>query len=248
MTIRAAPWPAEQLRMASVEITQRCNNRCAYCDQTRSKRDMPLSRFQGLLDELERQDTEAVALGGGEPTLHLGLRPLLEAARQRELRTGLTTNGRAPRQVLSLAEAGLLDRFGVSAGKGAWKTLVSHPRAVTNLLLLRGGLSQVLDWATAAVRLGAKYLLLLSYKGARGEFVSTTDELADAFGLLTGVGRQAGITVAADTYTMRRLGLTETCGDSFVRFDLNGKADYCCFPTCEYRPPEPENTSGGCSN
>jgi hypothetical protein len=195
------------------------------------------------LDELERWGAEGVALGGGEPTLHPRLGDLLEAAQGRGLRTGLTTNGRAPRQVLALADGGLLDRFGVSAGKGAWTTLVAHPRAVTNLLLLRDGLPQVLGWAIEALALGAECLLLLSYKGHQPEFSPTVDELADAFGLLTALGRQAALAVAADAYILRRLGLAEACGEQFVRFDLDGRADYCCFPTCEYRPAVPQQPS-----
>ena len=34
----------DRFRLASVEITQRCNNRCPYCDQTRAERDMPVAR------------------------------------------------------------------------------------------------------------------------------------------------------------------------------------------------------------
>ncbi len=47
------------------------------------------------------------------------------------------------------ADAGLLDRFGVSAGKGAWTSLVDHPRAVVNLLLLRGSRAQLMAWAVS---------------------------------------------------------------------------------------------------
>jgi len=245
MTIRAHPWTAERLRLASLEITRRCNNRCPYCDQPHAERDMPVSDFRAILDRLEAWDAEAVALGGGEPTLHPQLRQLLEAAQLRGLRAGLTTNSRAPHEVIALAEAGLLDRFGVSAGKGAWEALAAHPRAVINLLLLRGGLSQVLRWATRAIALDAKCLLLLSYKGERSEFVCTTEALADAFGLLSMLGRQADVTVAADAYTLRRLGLAQTCGEDFIRFDLEGRTDYCCFPSCEYRPTDPRHISSG---
>lgn len=197
---------------------------------------MSLSRFQSVLDELGRLGVEAVALGGGEPTLHPELPELLRAAQQRGLPVGLTTNGRDPKQVLALADAGLVDRFGVSAGKGAWEQLVSHRRAITNLLLLRSELSQILELAVRAIRLGAHYLLLLAYKGDRPEFTSPLDELTDAFGLLTGVGRRAGVSVAADAYTLRRLGLIDRCGENFIRIDLEGEAAFCCFPSCDYWP------------
>ncbi|MBC8446199.1 MAG: radical SAM protein [Chloroflexi bacterium] len=229
------PPKTDRLRLASVEITRRCNNRCPYCNQLKSEQDMPVARFSALLDDLAREGVEAVALGGGEPTLHPALPDLLKAARQRDLRAGLTTNARHPSLIVTLADAGLLDSFGVSAGKGEWTTLVAHPRAVVNLLLLRGGLADVTAWAVEAIRRSARCLLLLGYKGDRLEFAPTTAELADAFSLLTVLGRRAGVTVAADDYTRRRLGLTETCGEGFLRINLDGTRDSCCFPTCEYR-------------
>jgi hypothetical protein len=233
--MKAQSEPSDRLRLASVEITQRCNNACPYCDQPKSERDIPIAQFAGLLDELIGEGVQAVALGGGEPTLHPTLSALLKAARERGLRVGLTTNARAPGLVIELADAGLLDSFGVSAGKGAWTALVGHPCAVTNLLLLAGRLPEVTGLAVEALKHSAHCLLLLGYKGDRPEFTPTTCELADAFTLLTALGRRTGATVAADDYTRRRLGLSATCGERFVRVNFDGTRDRCCFPTCEYR-------------
>ena len=55
---------------------------------------------------------------------------------QRGFQAGLTTNARDPGQVMALADAGLMQSFGVSAGKGEWTVLASHPRAVK---LIQGG-------------------------------------------------------------------------------------------------------------
>lgn len=233
--MKTAPWTTDRFRLASVEITQRCNNHCPYCDQTRADRDLPVAEFAALVDQLVAEGVEAVALGGGEPTLHPALCSLLETAQQRGLQAGLTTNARDPGQVMALADAGLMQSFGVSAGKGEWTVLASHPRAVINLLLLRAGLPQITGWAVKALSQGAGCLLLLAYKGARHEFAPTTDELSAAFSLLTHIGRRAGVAVAADDYSRRRLGLAETCGKGFLRVNLDGTRDSCCFPACEYR-------------
>jgi len=230
----------DRFRLASVEITQRCNNHCPYCDQTRAERDMPVAQFVALLDELVAEDVESVALGGGEPTLHPALPVLLDAVRKRGLHAGLTTNARDPVQVMALADSDLLYNFGVSAGKGEWPVLAAHPSAVINLLLLHGGLKKVMEWAVQAILHGAVCLLLLGYKGARLEFAPTTDELSAAFSLLIRLGQRARVTVAADDYTRRRLGLADTCGEKFLRFNLDGIRDNCCFPSCEYR-----NLNGG---
>ena len=120
-------WTNDRFRLASVEITQRCNNICPYCDQTKAERDMPVAQFVALLDELISEDIGSVALGGGEPTLHPALPVLLDAARKRGLRAGLTTNARDPGQIMALADSGLLYSFGVSAGKGEWTVLAAHP-------------------------------------------------------------------------------------------------------------------------
>ena len=190
--MKANPWTGERLRLASIEITRRCGNRCAYCDQPKEEKDLSLNEWTQLLDELAAEGVQAIALGGGEPTLHPRLPSLLQAAQSKGLRAGLTTNARDPAQVVALSDAHLLDRFGVSAGKGNWQALVAHPRAVVNLLLLRGGLPQVLHWMVEALRQGANCLLLLGYKGDRSEFTPTDAELSGAFALLTGLGRRAG--------------------------------------------------------
>ncbi|HAO22165.1 MAG TPA: hypothetical protein DCQ37_17875 [Desulfobacteraceae bacterium] len=104
-----------------------------------------------------------------------------------------------------------------------------------NLLLLKNGLPQVMDWAIQAIRKGAGTLLLLGYKGTVSHFRPETDELSEAFLLLTRLGRKFKIAVAADDYTRRRLCLTETCGNGFIRIDINGITDKCCFSDCEYR-------------
>jgi hypothetical protein len=228
-------WSSERLRLASVEITQRCNNACLYCEQPKSAQDMPAGLFVELVDQLAAEGVNSIALGGGEPTLHPALPALLKAARLRGLRAGLTTNARDPDLVRELAGDGLLDSFGVSAPKGDWLALVGHPLAVVNLLLLRGGLPALLGWAVLALRHGAHALLLLGYKGDRPALTPDMLELTDAFSLLSALGRQAGATVAADDYTRRRLGLADTCGDGFMSIAIDGTRDRCCFPACEFR-------------
>jgi len=225
----------ERLRLASIEITQRCNRQCEYCEQTKSDREMSVAQFDDLLDTLTTEGVEAIALGGGEPTLHSALPDLLGIARRHGLRAGLTTNARAPDLVLSLTDAGLLESFGVSAGKGEWTAMVAHPRAIVNLLLLHNGQADVMQWAVEAIQRGARCLLLLGYKGNCSEFVPSTSALSDVFRLLTLLGRKTNVTIAADDYTRRRLGLAQTCGEGFARFQMDGSRDSCCFPSCEYR-------------
>ncbi|MCL7454563.1 MAG: radical SAM protein, partial [Anaerolineae bacterium] len=64
--MKAHPWLDERLRLASIEITRRCDNDCAYCEQPKEARDLPLTQCTELLDELAAEGFQAVALGGGE--------------------------------------------------------------------------------------------------------------------------------------------------------------------------------------
>lgn len=222
------------MKLASVEITRRCNNRCLYCDQRKAEQDMSTALFARVLDDLTGVGVEAVALGGGEPTLHPALPALLEAVHQQGMTVGLTTNARDPALVIALAAQGWLDGFGVSADKGEWTALVAHPLAIVNLLLLRDTLPDVLRQAGVALRCGAHHLLLLGYKGADLTLRPSTAELAAAFSLLTGLGRAVNVVIAADDYTRRRLALSATCGADFVRVTLEGRREPCCFAACEY--------------
>ncbi len=229
------PPGTDRLKLASVEITQRCNMQCPYCNQIKTDRDMPVSTFNRLLDFLNAEGFDAVALGGGEPTLHPDLPELLQLATERGLQTGLTTNCRATALVNELFAANLLDSFGVSAGKGEWLELAGHPGAIVNLLLLRGGLQTVLNQAVQAIECGAHCLLLLVYKGRSSQFSPGDTEVEDAFSLLTMLGRKSGITIAVDDYSRRRLQLVNSCGEGFVRINLDGTQEMCCFPDCEFR-------------
>jgi hypothetical protein len=94
---------------------------------------------------------------------------------------------------------------------------------------------EVLHLAAQGLRMGAQTLLLLGYKGSRPEFAATEREVGDAFALLCKLGRTRGVAVAADDHTRRRLGLSRSCGDGFLRISLEGEPDRCCFPGCEYR-------------
>ena len=225
----------DRLRLASIEITERCNNRCAYCDKPRSENCMSVAQFASLLDELVLDGTQAVALGGGEPTLHPALSDLLQMVRERGLRAGLTTNASSPRLVFRLAAHGLLESFGVSAGKGEWLRLVTHPLAIVNLLLLRNSVKETIRQAAGAIRNGARRLLLLGYKGNRSEFSPSTAELSDAYTMLTVLGQKLNVTIAADDYTRRRLGLTTNCGEGFIHVRVDGARERCCFASCEFR-------------
>ncbi|MBF0399029.1 MAG: hypothetical protein HQK78_19800, partial [Desulfobacterales bacterium] len=149
-------------------------------------------------------------------------------------KTGLTTNSQDPKQVIKIAGDGLLYQFGVSAGKGSWKDLTAHPHAVVNLLMLKNGLEQVIKWAMESIKIGAKKILLIGYKGTNPDFIPDKVELSQAFAFMTSIRKKFDLDVAADDYIRRKLGLTNACAAGFVRIDVYGKRHKCCFDDCEF--------------
>jgi MoaA/NifB/PqqE/SkfB family radical SAM enzyme len=77
-----------------LEVTRKCNYRCAYCGiGTRERRELPQHEVAGLLDKY-RRDISFVFLTGGEPLLHSHFEELIDTIRRRDgVFLYVTTNG-----------------------------------------------------------------------------------------------------------------------------------------------------------
>ena len=98
------------LKKAYVEITNRCNLRCAFCPGTkRPARTMAPEEFARVLDALRPYVSYVYPHVMGEPLLHPRLDALLACAAEREMKVCLTTNGTllAARSDTLLASAAL---------------------------------------------------------------------------------------------------------------------------------------------
>lgn len=62
--------------------------------------------------------------------------------------------------------------------------------------------------------------------------------MASTLAWLAAASRRAGIVLAADDCTRRRLGLSSRCGAGFTRIAIDGARSPCCFSDCEFYPPE----------
>ncbi|MFH1463659.1 MAG: radical SAM protein [Pseudomonadota bacterium] len=79
----------------TVEVTNRCNIKCRYCDPRRpGEAEMSTGQILGLLDEFRAMGTQRVGFTGGEPTLREDLPALLAHARRLGLVATVSTNGR----------------------------------------------------------------------------------------------------------------------------------------------------------
>jgi len=79
-----------------LELTRRCNLTCLHCyieGGEARENEMPASELYRLLDEFADMGVWAVALTGGEPTLHPEFANLVRHARARNLLVGVATNG-----------------------------------------------------------------------------------------------------------------------------------------------------------
>lgn len=90
-------------RIATVLFAPGCNLRCPYCHNWRIVIDPkpPFLQEENLIDILKkrRRYVDAVAVTGGEPTLHADLPDFLKKLKEREFAVKLDTNGFFP-QVL----------------------------------------------------------------------------------------------------------------------------------------------------
>jgi radical SAM protein with 4Fe4S-binding SPASM domain len=79
-----------------LELTRRCNLTCAHCyieGGAARENEMPASEFYRLIDEFADMGVWAIALTGGEPTMHPEFGNLVRHARARNLLVGIATNG-----------------------------------------------------------------------------------------------------------------------------------------------------------
>jgi radical SAM protein with 4Fe4S-binding SPASM domain len=95
-----------------LELTRRCNLRCPHCyidGGLARDGEMSAAEFHALIDEFADMGVWAIALTGGEPTLHPDFVALVRHARARDLLVGIATNG----MFLSEALLDALPRDGV---------------------------------------------------------------------------------------------------------------------------------------
>ncbi len=104
------------MKKAYVEITNRCNLRCAFCPRTkRAPRTMTPEEFALILDRLRGRVSYVYLHVMGEPLLHPQLGELLDLAAAREMKVCVTTNGTLlSRQGKLLLSAPALHKISVS--------------------------------------------------------------------------------------------------------------------------------------
>ena len=77
-------------------FTNLCNLRCVHCYQNAEKKlsnELTLKEKLDVVDQLDRAGVAALALSGGEPTIHPHFLPIVRKASERGIYTAVATNG-----------------------------------------------------------------------------------------------------------------------------------------------------------
>lgn len=76
-----------------VHLTERCNNRCFYCNYPKTPKDIGLDDFKIVIKKLSQIKTRSVILsGGGEPTLHQDISDAIKTIAKSEMDSAIITN------------------------------------------------------------------------------------------------------------------------------------------------------------
>lgn len=94
--------PQIELAGAYIEITNRCNQKCAYCYNPDNEYRLSASELTDILQCLNKGST--LVLSGGEPTLHDEVASIIKRAGENCVKTEIITNGTLPLSEACLAE------------------------------------------------------------------------------------------------------------------------------------------------
>ncbi|MDR3070666.1 MAG: radical SAM protein [Propionibacteriaceae bacterium] len=102
----------------SVEITARCQLRCAHCfndSGPKSHSELDLSTMIRILDQIaDWPGVDSIRLSGGEPTVHPSFRDIVDACGQRGIAVVINTNGIYSHTQMEYLKEAPIDLFMVS--------------------------------------------------------------------------------------------------------------------------------------
>lgn len=220
-----------------LEITSRCNLRCAYCYVPREDRDMPFDKWAGTIKQLADAGVFQVTFGGGEPLLRDDAPALARLADDSGMNVTLTTNG-TPLRNFEPADLKVFRQINISYHEEGKRAGFDLERALSDLskagiptgihLIMRKEYLPEVPRLAELARSHGSVLLLLSYKpvaGPASEAVPVGDILSMAREL-----SGSGLRVAVDNLTTgqcfqkERLAVLSASGEvfpcSFVRESL----------------------------
>lgn len=80
--------------VASLKITQRCNLRCTHCSwKNKITEELPTKQWKEIIKDVWDRGCRVVVFEGGEPTLRIDLKELIEYSSNLGLKSIVVTNG-----------------------------------------------------------------------------------------------------------------------------------------------------------
>jgi MoaA/NifB/PqqE/SkfB family radical SAM enzyme len=80
--------------IAAIKVTQRCNLKCKHCPwSNKITRDLPLSDWKSIINDLYDQGVSIIVLEGGEPTLFDKIKKLVDYIKSKNIHLIYITNG-----------------------------------------------------------------------------------------------------------------------------------------------------------
>ena len=85
-----------------LQLTDRCNLRCLYCDLWKNPRDeLDTTKILNLLQELKVAGTKRISLSGGEPLLREDIGDIIEFAKKLDISVSMNSNGSLVKKKIS---------------------------------------------------------------------------------------------------------------------------------------------------
>ena len=175
--IKARLFHAKFPHAVQLNITFKCNQRCAYCGIYEDKRnEMTTQEIYNMIDEFAELGTSRLSLTGGEPLLRKDFPEVVAYARKRKMFVSLATNGSmVPERIEDLKEVnsvnmtldGLEPVHDQQRGKGNFKKVLLALELVkknkipvyVNMVITKNNGTQVEDVLQIARSLDIKLLI-----------------------------------------------------------------------------------------
>jgi len=162
-------------------FTNMCNFRCKHCYQRADKplpNELSLAEKLRVVEELDRAGVPAIALSGGEPTIHPDYLTIIKAASRRGMYTAVATNGWRFADIDELKKA-------VDAGLRYVEVSIdsANPRKHDEFRGVEGAWKRAVKALENAVKLGLSHAMAVTLTKMNVDEIDDLLDLAESIGV-----------------------------------------------------------------
>jgi MoaA/NifB/PqqE/SkfB family radical SAM enzyme len=158
------------------QLTNRCPNKCVYCNvwAEDSGRELSTAQILSVIDSLHEQGTQAISFSGGEPLVRSDIGEILEYCQKKNISTSMNSNGALVAQ--KIEQLCTLDLLKLS---------LDGPQEIHDMIAnYKGSYRQVLRAAEIAQSRGIKTIFTATITKYNITHLQHLLEVAGAFGTL----------------------------------------------------------------